>query len=120
MNTICLMREIYLALAAFEREFDRVHGLCLNEATVLCSLCGGELSASEVSVRTGMTGSHTSKVLRSVEEKGLVARVLGDKDRRQMYFSLTEKGKERLAGIRCGSVEIPEVLKPVFKEKCDE
>ena len=54
-----------------------------------------------------------SKVIKSVEDKGLVDRVLGDKDKRQMYFSLSEEGKKRLSSIKCDRVEIPELLKNV-------
>ena len=103
MEIACLMRDILKALNDFERDFERTHGVCLNEAAVLCSLKSGRL-----------TPSHASKVIRSIERKGLVERVLGQQDRRQMYFDLTPCGRERLDGMRCGSVEVPQLLRPVF------
>ena len=118
MEIACLMRDILKALNDFERDFERTHGVCLNEAAVLCSLKSGRLSASDIAAKVGLTPSHASKVIRSIERKGLVERVLGQQDRRQMYFDLTPCGRERLDGMRCGSVEVPQLLRPVFEKRC--
>ena len=98
------MRDILKALNDFERDFERTHGVCLNEAAVLCSLKSGRLSASDIAAKVGLTPSHASKVIRSIERKGLVERVLGQ--------------QERLDGMRCGSVEVPQLLRPVFEKRC--
>ena len=50
------------------------------------------------------------------EEKGMLERTPGIKDKRQMYFVLTGKAKTCLAGIREQGVEIPEMLAPLFRE----
>lgn len=118
METICIMREIYKAIGTFESDFIKVHKVCINEAMVLCMLSDGKLSATEIAEKSSMTASHASKVIRSVEEKGLVDRGLGDRDKRQMYFCLTDKGRECLAGMKCGSVPVPDVLRPIFETKC--
>lgn len=97
------MRDILKALNDFERDFERTHGVCLNEAAVLCSLKSGRLSASDIAAKVGLTPSHASKVIRSIERKGLVERVLGQQDRRQMYFDLTPCGRERLDGMRAAA-----------------
>lgn len=120
MKSICLMRNIYKALSDFENSFEEVHGVGLNEAMALCSIGEDTLSATEISEKTGMSTSHTSKVIRSIEEKKLIKRVLGEKDKRQMYFSLNTKGKKCLSEMKCGSVEIPELLKPLFEKHCME
>ena len=65
-----------------------------------------------------MTPSHTSKVIRSLEEKGLLRRVLGKDDRRKMYFELTDHGRQSLSKMRCGSVGVPEILQPLFRGRC--
>ena len=54
--------------------------------------------------------SNASKVIRSVEVKGFIERILGDKDKRQMYFSLTERGKELILSLKCDEMEIPPLL----------
>jgi len=53
-------------------------------------------------------------VIRSVEKKGLIERILGDDDKRQMYFSLTQEGERCLKELECCDVEIPDVLKKIL------
>ena len=107
MNTICKMRDIYKALSIFETAFEEVYGISLNEA-------GKEITSTAIAERTEMAPSHTSKVIRAVEDKGLIRRALGEVDKRQMYFSLTEAGKKRLNELDLDKVEIPEMLKPLI------
>ena len=120
METVCIMKEIFKAIRNFEENFYWTHRISLNEAIVLCTLKIEKLSSSDISEKTGFTPSHTSKLLRSIEDKKLTERRLGETDKRQMYFSLTPKGMEKLNGIHCGSVEIPEILKPVFNKLCPD
>lgn len=115
------MRDVYKALNEFENSFENVHHVSLNEAMVLCCINDQALTAGSIYEQIGLKASHSSKIIRSVEEKGLIERTLGEKDKRQMYFTLTEKGKECLAGMECGTVQIPEILKPIFdKMGCRE
>lgn len=44
----------------------------------------------------------------------MVTRYLGRQDKRQMYFTLTEKGKNCLEEIKKQGVDIPELLQPLF------
>ncbi|MEG1910677.1 MAG: winged helix DNA-binding protein [Bacteroidales bacterium] len=120
MQSICVMRDLYQAIATYENQFMEIHGLSLNEAMALCCLSEGVLSASEIAEKSNMKSSHTSKVLKSIEEKKLITRTLGKNDKRQMYFKLTEAGKERLIKMSCESVQIPLILKPIFKMKCPQ
>lgn len=113
------MRDIYKAISEFEIEFEGVYGLSLNEAMVLCALKEAVeegMTSTAIAERTQMKPSHTSKVIRSVEDKALIARAVGEVDKRKMYFCLTDSGKERLAQLNCESVSIPELLQPVFAE----
>ena len=71
----------------------------------------GRLCPGELGELLGLTPSNTSKVLRSVEQKGLVTRELCNEDRRQMYYSLTQQGRELLASVSCREVETPEILR---------
>ena len=47
MRNICIMRDIYRALNDFERDFEKVHGVGLNEAMVLCCLENASLRSEE-------------------------------------------------------------------------
>ena len=105
------MRDIYKALAGFEAQFEEVYGLSLNEAMQEAQK---EMTSTDLSARTEMGTSHTSKVIRTVEEKGLIKRALGETDKRQMYFSLTPKGEKQLEAINLEKVEVPEMLKPLL------
>ena len=114
METLCKIRDIYRAVAAFEAVFEKQHDLCLNEGMLLCSLSKTEkLSSGELAEALGLT--NTSKVIKSVETKELVERVLGNVDKRQMYFSLTKKGRKRLEEIKCDHLEIPDLLQEMLR-----
>lgn len=117
MRSICVMRDIYKAISVFEAEFEKVYGLSLNEAMVLCSLeeaTGEGMTSTAIAERTEMTPSHTSKVIRAVEDKKLIIRAIGEVDKRQMYFRLTDSGRERLRMVDREKIQIPELLKPLF------
>ena len=115
MEKLCRIRDIQRAVNHFELEFEARYGICLNEGMVLCSLSGAEsLTSGELSSLLGLTCSNTSKVISSVERKGFVKRLLGTKDKRQMYFSLTEEGKKILKEMECCNIEIPELLRSVL------
>ncbi len=109
------MRDVYKALADFETAFEKEYSLSLNEAMVLCALqeSGREMTASAIGERTGMTPSNVSKVIRSVEDKGLIQRSIGQVDKRQMNFCLTDAGKERLHALSLEKVPIPQLFRPL-------
>ncbi len=115
METLCKIRDIYRVVAVFESQMEKTHNLCLNEGMLLCSLLKAErLSSGEIAEVLGLATSNASKVIKSVENKKLVERVLGDVDKRQMYFLLTEKGKQTLSKIKCEKLEIPKLLQTIL------
>ena len=99
------MRELFKALSELETRLMEQYGVSLNEAMALCCIGGDTLTASVISENTGLSASHTSKVIRSIEEKELIVRNLGDKDKRH----------ECLEALKANEIEIPELLKPLFK-----
>ena len=103
MDKLCKIRDLQRAVHQFESAFEKRYGICLSKTGRLCPGELGEL--------LGLTPSNTSKVLRSVEQKGLVTRELCNEDRRQMYYSLTQQGRELLASVSCREVETPEILR---------
>jgi DNA-binding MarR family transcriptional regulator len=115
METLCKIREIYRSILEFETAFQRRYDLGLNEGMLLCTLFkSGRSTSGEIASCLGLTCSNTSKVIVSVEKKKLIRRSLGDSDKRQMRFSLTEKGKTLLETIRQDGLEIPDLLKTVL------
>ena len=117
MIDFCSIKEIQKALNELEDNFKAEHNICINEASVLCSLSDCCLTSSEIAKCADLRTSHTSKTLRSVEEKGLIIRKVGTTDRRIMRFSLTKKGQQLLNDMNNGKVEIPTVLQPVLEKK---
>lgn len=110
------MRELFKALSELETRLMEQYGVSLNEAMALCCIGGDTLTASVISENTGLSASHTSKVIRSIEEKELIVRNLGDKDKRQMHFTLSDKGRECLEALKANEIEIPELLKPFLNK----
>ena len=110
------MRELFEALSVLESGLLEAHGVSLNEAMVLCSIGQEKVIASTIVERTGMTASHASKVIRSAEKKELLVREPGEKDKRQVHFTLTQSGLTCLAGIKEKGIDIPDLLVPLFKD----
>ena len=118
METLCKIREINRAVAAFEAEMEKTYNLCLNEGMLLCCLSKtSKLSSGEIADSLGLTTSNTSKVIKSVENKDMVKRVIGNTDKRQMYFSLTPKGKKALSVIHCENIQLPDLLKDILNKE---
>lgn len=116
MNTLCRIREIYRSIIELEERFEKEYNLCFNEGVLLCKLSEVKvLSSGEIAEALGLTTSNTSKVIKSAEGKGFIKRMMGDKDKRQMYFSLTPEGEKMLGSISCSTVKVPELLRPLLE-----
>lgn len=120
MECICVIKDIYRAINSFEENFLKTYDLCINEALVLCSLQGKQLSSSEIAEQAGLKFSHASKIIKSIEDKGLIMRTIGHSDKRYMNFELSPWGKDILHQIENSPVEIPELLLPIFKCKNEQ
>lgn len=115
VRALCQIRDVYRAINDFELNFQQIYDLGLNEGMLLCSLTTQKYSSNELANALGLSNSNTSKVIKAVEKKGLIRRIVGKDDKRQMYFSLTELGKKKIESIKCAELDIPETLKPVVK-----
>ena len=100
MESICAIKDIYKALYQFEKTFAEVHDITINEAMLLCCLKDGETkSAGMICEYIGLSNSRVSKVITAVENKGYIRRNINKNDKRQMCFSLTPGGKEKIQQI---------------------
>lgn len=98
MEPICAIKDIYKALYQFEKSFAEANDITINEAMILCCLKDGEAkTAGALSEFVGLSNSRISKVINTVEDKHLIRRLINPNDKRQMLFSLTPEGKERIA-----------------------
>ena len=91
MEPICAIKDIYKILYQFEKNFSEVHAITINEAMLLEAK-----SAGMICDYIGLSNSRVSKVITSVENKGFIRRNINKEDKRQMFFSLTPKGKEKI------------------------
>ena len=108
---ICHLRDINHAIAELERQFSQQFDMNINEAMLLCTLKEkGKLSSGAIAEALGLTASNASKVIASAEKKKLISRILCEKDKRQMFFSLSLIGKEKIETLRNEQIEIPEIL----------
>ena len=110
-DTFCRLRAVHQAIAEFEHTLQQAHGVSLNEAMLLCTLSAqSPLSAGDIAKLLGLSCPNTSKLIRAVEDKQLIARRLNHADRRGMLFELTPLGRERLAQINAQPPPIPAAL----------
>ena len=113
MEPLCYIRNIYRIIGKFEDQFQQNYDLGLNESFLLCELKDKELSSGEISGILEVTHSNASKVIRSLEKKKLIKRVMGKDDKRKMYFSLTATGKSKLETIKCETQNISEIAQNI-------
>jgi len=119
MEDICVIKEIYRLLYQFEKDFLEKNQISINDAMVLCCLKNGEeKSAGDVCDFVGLSNSRVSKVLCAVEDMGFIQRRLGSVDKRQMFFSLTEKGKLKVEEMKGESFHLKDFITKVSMQ-CD-
>lgn len=111
MEDLCKIRDLQHAIAEFESTFIQRFGLTLNEGMLLCTLLEHpRLTAGDLAGYLGLTPSNTSKVIRPIEKKKLITRLVGKEDKRKMFFTLTKEGKQRIQEIKEATYELPEML----------
>lgn len=114
MEPLCRIRDILRSLSDFEVRFQNKYGIGLNEGMLLCSITKhGRCSAGQVAELLGLTSSNASKVIASAEKKGLLERIMGKEDKRQMYFSVTKDGEELLKRVKGTPEDIIEVIERI-------
>ncbi len=106
MECLCKIKTVFKKIHEFEQKLQTGHNVTINEAMVICCLCGTKKSSGGIAKETEISLSRTSRVLLSLEQKGYVKRSLGDKDKRLMMFVLSEAGKMKLAEINSLNVNL--------------
>ena len=108
---LCRVRDVYRMINDFEHTLQRDFGVGLNEGMLLCSLSAlGRCSSGRIADLLGLTLSNSSKVILAAEKKGLIERIIGTEDKRQMLFELTPGGKKCIESIKCNPGTILELI----------
>lgn len=99
MRELCRLKEIFRAIYIFETTLKKQFRLSLNEALALCALEQDKKNSRELAQELGISFSRMSRVLGSLETKGLIKRTFGADDRRKMIFSLSREGAAKTAEL---------------------
>jgi DNA-binding MarR family transcriptional regulator len=81
-------------------ELERAHGLSLSSYDVLVQLSiapGDEMRMSELAEAALLSRAGITRLVERLERDGLVERRHGERDSRQVFAHITERGLERLA-----------------------
>jgi DNA-binding MarR family transcriptional regulator len=115
MNNLCALRDINRVVKAYEQQFFETFGISLNEGMVICCINQSEVNSSDIASAIDLTMSNCSKIIKSIENKGLITRAMGIADKRHMFFKLTDQGKSLLADIHLKSQPITDSLSVIFE-----
>src|SRR3712207_2749837 len=83
-----------------DAELQRVHGLPLSSYDVLVQLSlapGGQMQMFELAEAVHLSRSGLTRMVDRLEREGLLQRCRGERDPRQVFAAITERGLERLA-----------------------
>ena len=119
MESLCYIRNIYRLISKFEEELHEKYHLTLNEGMILCELKENAYASGEIADLLSLTHSNTSKVISSLEKKELITRVIGDTDKRKMYFSITPLGKKKIAELLCEEHTIQTIAEAIEQTTID-
>lgn len=89
-----------LILKELDAELQRVHGLSLSSYDVLVQLSlapGGRMQMFELAEAVHLSRSGLTRMVDRLEHEGLLERRKGERDPRQVFAAITERGLERLA-----------------------
>ena len=97
-----LYKQVFRAMEQFHklRIGDMIEDISKGECVTLMVLAKsdrkeeGKLNVSELADLTKSKPSAISRILKGLEEKGYIARMINAKDRRNTYVELTEQGKK--------------------------
>ncbi|NUP00149.1 MAG: MarR family transcriptional regulator [Nonomuraea sp.] len=101
LDTIAVIGRLNRCAALLQQAADAplVHaGVSRPEYDLLCALLrvGGELTPGRLARETFASGAAVTKRVRRLEEIGLVARRVDERDRRVTHLSLTGRGREMI------------------------
>ncbi|MBN1834824.1 MAG: MarR family transcriptional regulator [Spirochaetales bacterium] len=99
---LCSIKDTVRAIHELERQLKRNHGLTLNEGLCLCCVSNLSHSPGECARQMGVSASRISRILNSLEKKGLLERRSLPGDHRSTSLVVTDKGRTRLDALRRG------------------
>ena len=112
-HALVVLRRILRATENRARALSRQSGLTASQLLLLQTLADEvECTAGTIAARLGITQATTTSLVHKLEAKGLVVKKRGDSDRRQVWLSLSDSGRVKLA-------KAPDDLQEVFRQRFD-
>ncbi len=116
MESICKLKNIYKSLYTFEKEFAEKNNITINEGMVLCCMKDEKpRTANDLCEFVGLSNSRVSRIINTVETKGYILREMGSIDKRQMIFSLTEEGRNKIKEMMKHEINLSALIKELVK-----
>jgi len=91
LNDLCAVKDVMATVTELEATLRSRLGLNLYQAFALCCLARGERSAGSLADELRIRQASLSRILKSLEQRGLVRRQAGS-DNRHRIVSLSEAG----------------------------
>jgi len=100
---LCSIKDVVRSINELEAQLRQAHGLSLNEALCLCCVDRERRTPGDCARQMGLAASRVSRILNSLEKKGLLERRSLPDDPRSVDLAGTDKGRARLGELRdCG------------------
>lgn len=109
ITAVGLFAEAYVGLMARLSCQIAQHDLSPIEFEILLRLSrspDGQLRMTDLSAQTSLTASGVTRVIDRLERDSLVQRVACPTDRRSLYAVITRSGRERIAGVLPGHIDL--------------
>ena len=97
---LCSIKDTVRAIHELEQQIKRSHGLTLNEGLCLCCVSKVSNSPGDCARQMGLSASRVSRIIGSLERKGLLERSSLPDDRRSTELAITDRGWQRLQDLR--------------------
>ncbi len=93
------VKDLIRGLQLLDSNIRKLQGIGIEEALLLCCLSDNCKCQGNIAEEVGLSFTRASRLLGKMEDKGLLSRRIGTEDRRQMLFSLTPYGQEKLQAV---------------------
>ena len=107
IENLCRLKDMFKTIYHFEHELKERFTLSINEAIILCTLTKDEATSGDLAKEIGLSPGRISKILGNLENRNLVLRQIGRKDKRTMHFSITPEGKKKISQVKSSNIAIP-------------
>jgi len=111
---LCALKDLLRSITQLEEAIQATYHISLTEAMVLCAIDGGCRYAHDLAEDVGLSPSRLSRIIASLERKGLLEREQNREDRRHWQNRPTEAGKAILTHMKTEGIDIPPALESII------